>query len=150
MKLFRSNKKPKRYLVLADGSATASVVAALLSAEGESVLTVSARQEDLEQLTSRYDGYAMLGDVTDPDVLEKAQVAQAYTLIVATDDDNKNMMLAQLAKEIYGVDHVIALINDSTRQSVYRSFGIPSYNPKLLPPREIIRQIIEPERAYSV
>lgn len=142
MKFFHAKKRKKLYLVLADGMTLATTVAAHLSAAGVSVLFLAGQQQDLSRLPRTYTGYSLSGDLTDLDVLDKAGITEAYSAIVATDDDNKSFMLAQMAQELFHVHRVLAFVNDPTQTDFYLRFGIEAVSPAVTPAREIVAGLL--------
>jgi trk system potassium uptake protein TrkA len=60
----------------------------------------------------------------DEDVLRTAGVEQANVFVAVTQDDNTNIMSAQIAREVFGIDRVILRIYDQARAAVYRQLGL--------------------------
>ena len=150
MKLFESKKQCLLYTIIAGDTNFASALAGLLSAQGDSVLVISGCQKDVLLIPPSFDGHAVVGDVADPHVLEEANMEKADTVVVATDDDNINLLVAQLAREVFGVRHVIALLNDSGRGCVYQEFDIPTFSPALISAKEIIKGISDKKQAETL
>ena len=68
---------------------------------------------------------AMRGDATEIAVLERAGIARPPDLVLAvTGDDEDNLVIAQIAKEGYGVPKVIARVNDPRNQQHFDLLGI--------------------------
>ena len=66
-----------------------------------------------------------LGDATELFVLERAGITRPPDLVLAvTGDDEDNMVICQLAREKYGVDKVIARVNDPRNQPHFDLLGI--------------------------
>ena len=65
----------------------------------------------------------VLGHGMDAQVLEEAGVEDADVLIAATDGDNTNLIIAQVATKRYGVAHVAARIQDPARAEAYSDRG---------------------------
>ena len=59
------------------------------------------------------------------------------------DRDNINIMVAQIARDLFHVKHVIARLYDPERESVYQEFGIETICPVILSAREIDRMLAE-------
>ncbi len=116
-----------------------SALARKLDGAGWDVCVVDERDEALELLGARWRGGFVLGHGMDVSVLERAGIADADTVIVATDGDNSNLVIAQLAHERYRVPRVVARILDPVRADVYagRGFDIVS------PTRTAIEQLTE-------
>jgi trk system potassium uptake protein TrkA len=65
------------------------------------------------------------GDATELFVLERAGIKRPPDLVVAaTGDDEDNIVICQLARERYGVNNVIARINDPRNQPYFDLLGI--------------------------
>jgi trk system potassium uptake protein TrkA len=69
------------------------------------------------------------GNPTDEEVLRKAGIAKAQLVVAATADDNTNVMVVQMAKEIYRVPLTLARISDPDRENFYRSLGLTTVCP---------------------
>jgi trk system potassium uptake protein TrkA len=111
-------------------------LAGLLDAEGHRVSVVDiastspARAERawFQHLPSSFKGETILGDGTDLDVLRQAGVERADALLALTEGDNRNLMAAQIAHEIFRVKRVIAKVNDPVRAQTYRKMGIDTFS----------------------
>ena len=51
---------------------------------------------------------------------------QAYALAAVSSGDNSNILAARVARETFGVEHVVARIYDPDRAQVYQRLGIPT------------------------
>jgi len=51
------------------------------------------------------------GDGCDPKVLERAGVARTQAVIALTGDDEDNLIVAELARRVFSVTHVLARVN---------------------------------------
>ena len=49
-------------------------------------------------------------------------------VLTLTDGDNRNLMSAQIAKQIFGVKRVFAKVNDPIRAEIYRAKGITTFS----------------------
>src|SRR2546430_1641757 len=86
---------------------------------------IEQERDRFERLEQEFEHQAMLGDATELFVLEKAGIKRPPDLVLAlTGDDEDNMVIAQLAKEKYGVSKVIARVNDPRNQSHFDLLGI--------------------------
>lgn len=99
-------------------------LAGLLDGDGHAVTVVDLERSAFEHLPQSYKGNTLLGNGTDLDILRQAGVETAEALLALTQGDNRNLMAAQVAKEIFGVRRVIAKVNDPIRAHLYRSQGI--------------------------
>lgn len=83
-------------------------------------------------LPESYRGFSIEGDGTDMKTLEAAGILSADVLVAATDDDNTNLMIAQIAKQHYKVDYVVARIYDDSKKVSYGQMDIKTVCPVLL------------------
>ena len=107
-------------------------LANLLSDEGWGVIVVDWEDEAFSQLSSSFSGVKVVGDASESDVLEEAGIASAQALIAATKRDNVNLMVAQIAQEIYGIPVVLARVEDPNREQSYRELDITTICPTIM------------------
>lgn len=101
-----------------------SRLATEFAAEGHRVSMVDQRQEAFRRLPNRFPGQFVLGTGIDEDVLRSAGIEAADVFIAVTEDDNTNIMAAQIAQVIYRVPKVILRIYDPERAEFYRGLGL--------------------------
>ena len=106
-----------------------SSLARTLADEGWEVVVVEQREEALSRLGDDWRQPLVLGHGMDADVLEEAGIADADVLIAATDGDNTNLIIAQVATKRYNVPHVAARIQDPARAEVYGDRGFEVISP---------------------
>lgn len=99
-------------------------LAGLLDEDGHVVTVVDLERASFEHLPKSFKGNTLLGNGTDMDILRQAGIESAEACFTLTEGDNRNLMAAQIAKEIFGVRRVIAKVNDPIRANLYRSQGI--------------------------
>lgn len=88
-------------------------------------------------MSQSFGGLAVVGDGTDFDALNEAQIDQASVVVVVTNHDNANVMIAQIAREVFHVERVIARLYDPEREYIYHEFGIDTICPAVLSAKEI-------------
>ena len=59
------------------------------------------------------------GDGCDPKILEQAGINTAQVIIAATGDDEDNLIIAELAHHIYGVQSVLTRVNRPENQWLF-------------------------------
>ncbi len=108
-------------------------VAELFAAQQHEIISViDINEESFRRLSSKLRDRALVGDGTDPAILEKGGINDADVFIAVTNGDNRNILAAQIAKEQYHVAHVICRIYDPRRHQEYLKFGIESYCPTIV------------------
>lgn len=136
MTLFK-NKKQSSYTVIIGCGRLGANLANTLSEEGENVLILDKDKDSFRKLSSSFGGLAVEGDGTELDTLKAADVQRADTVVAVTNNDNVNIMIAQIAKECFSVKRVISRLFDPERECVYQELGIDTICPAVLSANEI-------------
>ncbi|MCI6886442.1 MAG: TrkA family potassium uptake protein [Lachnospiraceae bacterium] len=136
MTLFK-NKKQSSYTVIIGCGRLGANLANTLSEEGENVLILDEDKDSFRKLSSSFGGLAVEGDGTELDTLKAADVQRADTVVAVTNNDNVNIMIAQIAKECFSVKRVISRLFDPERECVYQELGIDTICPAVLSANEI-------------
>lgn len=100
-----------------------------LSAEGHDVVVIDSDENRFENLSDSFSGLTFEGVSIDSDTLIKAGIRDCDALCAASNDDNTNLMVAQLAKTIFGVEKVIVRVSDSEKEALFSSFGFTTLCP---------------------
>lgn len=127
----------KDYTIIVGCGRLGGNIANTLSDLGEDILIIDKREDSFRKLSPSFGGMTMVGDATDIDCLREAEIKDASTLIVVTDDDNTNILIAQMVKDFFHTGHVITRLYDPERQCVYDELGIETICPALLSAKEI-------------
>ena len=122
-------------LIVGAGRVGSSVARSALAAGHEvSVLDedpLSHERLDAGMETSWEDagGLFTVGHAIEADALEEAGIGREDIFIAATDGDNTNLTISQIAKRGYGVDRVVARIMDPARAAWYAEQGLETICP---------------------
>lgn len=108
-----------------------------LSNEGENVLIMDENKNSFRRLAPNFGGLSIVGNGTDFDSLKKAQINKATSLIAVTNDDNTNIMIAQIARDVFHIQRVVARLYDPECESIYQKLGIDTICPSVLSAKEI-------------
>ena len=113
------------YVIVAGGGKVgANVARSLLRMEHE-VTVIEQRPDRFAKLEEEFEHQVHNGDATELYVLERAGIRRPPDLVIAvTGDDEDNMVIGQLAREKYGVQKVIARVNDPRNQTYFDLLGI--------------------------
>jgi trk system potassium uptake protein TrkA len=106
-----------------------ATLAKTLADEGWEVTVIEMLEENLSRLGPEWRHPLVLGHGMDAKVLEEARVEEADVLIAATDGDNTNLVIAQVATKQYHVAHVAARIQDPARAEAYADRGFHIVSP---------------------
>jgi trk system potassium uptake protein len=113
------------YVIVAGGGKVGANVARSLLRLGNEVTLIEQRRDHFERLEEEFEHQVQRGDATELFVLERAGITRPPDIVLAlTGDDEDNMVIAQIAKEKYGVPKVIARVNDPRNQAHFDLLGI--------------------------
>ncbi|HEX2785572.1 MAG TPA: TrkA family potassium uptake protein [Ilumatobacteraceae bacterium] len=101
-----------------------SEVALSLASTDHSVVVIDRRLEAFRRLGEGFTGTTMVGVGFDRDVLTGAGVTPDCAVAAVTSGDNSNILIARVARETFGVQHVVARIYDPRRAEIYERLGI--------------------------
>lgn len=105
------------------------LLAGRLDAEGHEVTVVDMERTAFEMhLPATFKGSTLLADGRDIDILRQAGLEGADVFFALTEGDNRNLMTAQVAREIFGVKKVICKVNDPIRAETYRAKGLITWS----------------------
>jgi trk system potassium uptake protein len=101
-----------------------STLAQQLLAAGHSVCVVDRKADSFRRLGDNYIGKTVVGVGFDREVLEAAGVSETTAVAAVTSGDNSNILIARVARELFGAQRVVARIYDPQRAAVYGRLGI--------------------------
>lgn len=93
---------------------------------GHDIAVVDRDGEAFRRLGSDFSGDRVLGVGFDRDVLVRAGIERADAFAAVSSGDNSNIISARVAREMFGVQRVVARIYDAKRAAVYERLGIPT------------------------
>ena len=125
-----------------------SELAVALEAEGHTVAVIDKNRNAFRRLPERFTGRAVLGFGFDRDHLEQAGIGEAQALAAVTSGDNSNILTARIARETYGIEHVVARIYDPRRAIIYQRLGIPTVATVSWTTDQVHRRLL-PDRTVS-
>ena len=108
---------------------TGSRLARQLDERGYDVSVVEKDSAEFERLGENFSGLTVSGDATDIDVLRNAGSENADVAVVVTENDNVNVMIAQMLRIEFDLKDVYVRVLDPTRETVFRRFGLHTICP---------------------
>jgi trk system potassium uptake protein TrkA len=121
--------KNSLYIVIVGCGRVGSHLANQLSHVGHSVVVIDTNEDTFNDLSPDFSGFRVAGDATQIGVLKEAKLNQADVLFATTHWDNVNLMVAQVARKLFNVPHVLARVFDPRREQVYARLGIETICP---------------------
>ena len=93
---------------------------------GHDVAVIDQNPQAFRRLGAEFHGQQVRGSGFDRQVLVEAGVERAEAFAAVSNGDNSNIISARVARETFGVAHVVARIYDPKRAAVYERLGIPT------------------------
>jgi len=112
-------------VIMGCGRVGASLAAAL-ERLGHEVAVIDKNQQAFRRLGSDFHGQQVVGVGFDRRVLIEAGIERAGAFAAVSSGDNSNIISARVARENFGIEHVVARIYDHKRAEVYERLGIPT------------------------
>lgn len=106
-----------------------SAVARDLADDGWDVTAVDEQEEALTRLGTRWAGGFVVGHGMDAEILQKAGVPEADAVVVATNGDNTNLVIAQVVEKRWAVPCVVVRVLDPARAQFYAARGMRTICP---------------------
>lgn len=99
-------------------------VVKLLDTQKHQVVVIDKDRTALERHDRDLHAKFLFGDAINEDMLQAAGAEKADALFALSRDENTNLMSAQIARKVFGIPRVIAVVYDAAREEVYRAAGI--------------------------
>lgn len=115
-------------LIIGSGRFGASL-ANKYSQQGKFVMIVDNREENFDRLANNFSGYTLRGDATVISVLEKAHIDKAKEIIIATGDDNTNILVAHIARKIFDVPDIYIRLDDPESETLIKGLKVNAIYP---------------------
>jgi trk system potassium uptake protein TrkA len=106
-----------------------SSVALELDRLGWDVTAIDEKEDALHRLGESWSGGFVVGHGMDLDVLREAGIEEADAMVVATDGDNTNLVIGQLAKKRFGIETTVVRVLDPARAALYKELGLWTVSP---------------------
>jgi len=103
-----------------------------LSRAGHAVIVVDKEESTFAELSADFGGFRIEGDATHLAVLKEAMADPAEVFFATTEDDNVNLMVAQVASKAFGVRQVLARVQDPRLEETFADLGIETICPTLV------------------
>jgi trk system potassium uptake protein TrkA len=127
-----------------------SNIARQLHSEGWEVTAVDENEDALARLGESWPGGFVVGHGMDVDVLRAAGIEDAEAVVVATDGDNTNLVIGQVAQKRFANQCVVVRVLDPARAAFYEGRGLRTVCPTSTAIEvltEAVRSCEEPQKA---
>jgi len=106
-----------------------SSVALQLAREEWDVTAIDEKEEALQRLGEHWAGGFVVGHGMDTEILRKAGIEDADAVVVATDGDNTNLVIGQVAQKRFDIQCVVVRVLDPARAEFYSDRGLRTVCP---------------------
>lgn len=130
-----------RVIILGSGRVGATIAQELLARQWD-VTVIDRDPDSLVRLGGdSFPGTFEIGEALDTELLERAGIEGADAFIASTDDDNTNVVIAQVALRRYHVKNVIVRVFDPDKAAFYGRRGMRVVCPTLRAISEMIEAV---------
>jgi trk/ktr system potassium uptake protein len=112
------------YVIIAGAGKVGWNLARELIQEGHEVTAIESDRDRYMTVEEELEHAVHYGDATELWVLERAGIRRADMVIAVTGDDEDNILISQVAKEKYEVDHTIARANNPRNVAHFELLGV--------------------------
>lgn len=124
-------------------------IARTLDEKGWDVSVLDNRESELMLLDEDFGGVTLRGFPMDLRSLREAGIESCDAVAVTTADDNLNITIAQIARDYFGIQNVVARISDPARESIFENFGLRTVCPTNLAGDTLVR-VLTGEKAEKL
>jgi len=133
------------YIVIVGAGKIGYFLAKRLCASKNTVSIVEKDKQICEEIAKQLDLLVINGDGCDPEILEEAGAKRAEVVAAVTGDDEDNLIICQLSKELFGTRRTVGRVNNPDNERVFAELGIDVPVDATM----IIGKIIEEEVSFS-
>lgn len=92
-------------------------------AENHNVVVIDKNPSSFQALQPVFNGITISGNCINLDILKDAGIERCDGIAAVTDDDNVNIVVAQIAKKMFNINKCIVRIIDPVKNEIYRKLG---------------------------
>jgi trk system potassium uptake protein TrkA len=123
-----------------------SSIALQLQSEGWDVTVVDENEDALTRLGDQWPGTFLVGQGIDVDLLREAGIEEADAVVAATDGDNTNLVIGQVAQKRFDIGCVVVRVLDPARADFYNARGLRT----VCPTKTAIDTLMEAVRSCEI
>jgi trk system potassium uptake protein len=126
-----------------------SELATALERGGHDVAVIDKNARAFRRLPTAFSGTTVTGFGFDRDTLAEAGIEQAEAFAAVSNGDNSNILCARIAREAYGIEHVVARIYDPRRALIYQRLGIQTVATVAWTTDQVLRRLVPGEARHD-
>lgn len=112
------------FIVIAGCGRVGAYLANTLSHAGHSVVIIDQDDAAFSLLAPDFSGFKIEGDAIEVNVLKQSKAQKADMLLAVSNDENTNIMVAQIARTLFQIPHIAARVFDPEKGLIFQEAGI--------------------------
>ncbi len=133
------------YIVIVGGSQLGRLLARKLKENKHQVCIIDKSRKVCERIAEELKNtFIICGDASFPNILKEAKLEKADALVTITSSDEDNIIICNLAKELFKIKRTVAKVNDPRHLPLYRYMGVDVP----VDSTSIIARIVEEEASF--
>lgn len=109
------------------------------------VVLIEKEPEISKELAKQMNVLVIQGDGCDPNLLKQAGIKKADVLAAVTGSDEDNLVICQIAKDLYNVKRTVAKVNNPKNEKIFTKLGVDI----AIDSTSIIAKVIEDEVSWE-
>jgi len=112
------------YIIVVGGGKVGFNLAKFLVTEGHEVLLIEKDKRKIPNLISEFGESVIHGNASRVNILQEGGTNRADVLVAVTGQDEDNLVICQLAKNLFKCPRTIARVNDPRNEGTFSTLGI--------------------------
>ena len=112
------------YVIIAGAGKVGWNLARELIERSNEVTLIENEQDHYRKVEEELEHAVQYGDASELWVLERAGIQRADLMIAVTGDDEDNILICQMARDKYGVERIVARVNNPRNLDHFKQLGI--------------------------
>jgi trk system potassium uptake protein TrkA len=112
------------FAVIAGGGKAGYSLGRLLHEREYEIAIIEMNRDRHRRVAQEFEHAVILGDATEIFILERAGIERADVVVSVTGDDEDNIIISQVAMHKYGINNVIARVNNPENQEAFDVLGV--------------------------
>ncbi len=112
------------FVLIAGGGKAGRSLSRMLLDRGYEVVVIEMDRNRYRRLNEELEHAVIMGDATEIFILERAGIERTDVVVAVTGDDEDNVIISQVSREKFGVEKVIARVNNPENQEVFDLLGV--------------------------
>lgn len=130
------------YIIVCGGGKVGAYLARDLAQKGHTIIIIEKRPTRCRKIAEESPSSLVIqGDACNIQTLEEAEAERADAIAVVTGDDDDNLVICQLAREVFKIPRIVGRVNNPKNEQIFHALGIEN----ALSSTTIIAKLIEEE-----